>query len=151
MGDKPEERFVADGEIIKSQPLVDRSGREYTLVTSAFMSCDKIDKQDDWTDDAELRDALHEFSMSLQKQTDPQESGLSYRHQRMVTWDQANVVEVFMLSKGDTFNGVTYERPTGMISFRVYDTDMRKEILTGKLKGMSVEGYAKRTEQPLPA
>lgn len=136
--------------IQKSAMRTDRSGREYRFIISAIQSPYKIDKQDDWTDDSELEDALHEFAISLQKQSDPQESGVSYRHARMVTSEQAAIVELWQLRKAEVWGDKTLPAGTAMVGMRIYDSGLCDEIDSGKITGISIEGWGHPVPMPLP-
>ena len=145
---KPE--MMIEGEIVKSTKQVDRDGREYRLVVSAVIiprPKDSPDLQKDWTDEAEIEDACHEFMIHLQKsefEADKEkgESGLSYRHQRMISSDDARIVENWRLRKDEEWNGKMYPNGTWMVAARVYKESLFKEIDEGLLRGCSVEGSA---------
>lgn len=134
----------------KSETKTDRHGREYLYVVSAVQSPMKIDKQNDWTTEDEIQDALHEFAISLQKQSDPDESGLSYRHSRMVTASEAAVVELWQLKKEEQWGDKVLPKGTGMVGMRIYDPGYRQEINDGKITGISIEGFGYPVEEPLP-
>ena len=147
-----DQSFSVQSEIVKAFPQrkVDRRGREYRLIKSMVMSPRKIDKQNDWTDEDEIQDACHEFMINLQgvhKSED--ESGLSYRHARLIKSSDARIVECNQLDFTETWGNKDYPAGTWKIGIRLYDEKLFGEIDSGKLRGCSVEGSAIHAPQPL--
>lgn len=144
--------FQVEMDIVKAIPMrkIDRRGREYRLIKSMVMSPRKIDKQLDWTDEDEIQDAAHEFMINLQKTEKPKdESGISYRHRRLVKSNDAKIVECGQIDFPETWGAKTYPAGTWKVAFRVYDPGLFPEIDAGELRGCSVEGTAVHTAIPL--
>lgn len=143
--------FSFQMEIVKSFPMrkIDRRGREYRLIKSMVMSPRKIDKQLDWTDEDEIQDAIHEFMINLQKTEDKDESGISYRHSRLVKSDDGRIVECSQIDYPESWGEKSYPAGTWKVAFRVYDQNLFHEIDSGLLRGCSVEGTAVHTQAPL--
>lgn len=145
--------FAIHMEIVKAFPCrkIDRRGREYRLIKSMVMSPGKIDLQDDWTDADEIQDAIHEFMIRLQDvEKSEGESGLSYRHSRMVKSEEARIVECAQLDFPEVWGNRTFPAGTWKIGVRVYSKELFEDIDNGVLRGCSVEGDAIHTKQPLP-
>lgn len=151
-GNDGNDPFCVQMDIVKAFPMrkVDRRGREYRLIKSMVMSPRKIDKQLDWTDEDEIQDAAHEFMIGLQKTEKPKdESGISYRHRRLVKSNDAKIVENCQIDFPETWGNKTYPVGTWKVAFRVYDPSLFPEIDKGELRGCSVEGTAVHTAIPL--
>ncbi len=147
-----DDSFSVHMEIVKAFPQrkIDRRGREYRMIKSMVMSPGKIDKQDDWTDSDEIQDACHEFMIRLQSfEKSEDESGLSYRHARLIKSDDAMIVECGQIDFDETWGDKTYPAGTWKIGVRAYDPNLFKEIDSGLLRGCSVEGDAIHSPQPL--
>ncbi len=144
--------FAVNTEIIKAFPQrkIDRRGREYRLIKSMVMSPGKVDSQLDWTDADEIQDTVHEFMINLQNvEKSEDESGLSYRHSRMIKSDEARIVECGQIDFPEVWNGKTFPAGTWKIATRVYSPALFEDIDNGTLRGCSVEGDAIHTKQPL--
>ena len=147
-----DQSFSVQSEIVKAFPQrkIDRRGREYRMIKSMVMSPRKIDKQNDWTDEDEIMDACHEFMINLQDVNKSEdESGLSYRHSRLIKSSDARIVECNQLDFTETWGNKDYPAGTWKIGIRLYDHSLFCEIDSGKLKGCSVEGSAIHSPQPL--
>jgi hypothetical protein len=138
-------------EVIKafSQPRYDRRRREYRFIKSIVMTPGKLDKQNDWTDADEIEDAIHEFMMNLQKTQDQDESGISYRHSRLIKSNDAMIVECCKTDFPETWNGKEFPAGSWKVGIRVYDQSLFPEIDSGQLRGCSIEGSARHQEMPL--
>lgn len=152
--EKEDNSFSIQMEVIKAIPQrrFDRRKKEYRFIKSIVMTPRKIDKQDDWIPEEEIEDGIHEFMMRLQemKEIDPEESGISYRHQRLVKSDDAVIVENTFTDFPETWNGKTFPAGSWKVGIRVYDESMFPEIDRGELRGCSIEGTAVHTKEPLP-
>lgn len=147
-----EDSFTIEHEIVKAFPQrkIDRRGREYRMIKSMVMSPRKIDKQNDWTDEDEIQDACHEFMINLQDvDKSDEESGLSYRHSRLIKSSDARIVECSQLDFTETWGNKDYPAGTWKIGIRLYDEKLFGEIDNGSLRGCSVEGSAVHSPQPL--
>ena len=146
--------FSINMEVIKAFPQrkIDRRGREYRFIKSIVMTPRKIDKQDDWIDEDEIQDGMHEFMIRLQemKSEDEDESGISYRHQRLVKSDDARIVECSQTDFPENWGGKEFPAGSWKVAFRVYDKNMFSEIDSGALRGCSIEGSAIHSKAPLP-
>ncbi len=141
--DDEDQSFSVQTEIIKAFPQrkIDRRGREYP---------GKIDKQLDWTDSDEIQDTVHEFMINLQNvEKSADESGLSYRHARMIKSDEARIVECGQIDFPETWGDRVFPAGTWKIATRVYSPKLFSDIDGGTLRGCSVEGDAIHTKQPL--
>jgi len=150
--DPKEDSFSVEHEIVKAFPQrkVDRRGREYRLIKSMVMSPRKIDKQNDWTDEDEIQDACHEFMINLQAvDKSEDESGISYRHSRLIKSEDARIVEWSQIDFPETWGNKTFPAGTIKIGFRVYAKSLFREIDAGLLRGCSVEGNAIHSPEPL--
>lgn len=157
-----DQEFSIQSEVVKAFPQrkIDRRGREYRMIKSMVMSPRKIDKQNDWTDEDEIQDAMHEFMIGIQmsdEETQKEvasgaisvETGLSYRHARMIKSNEARIVECSQLDFPETWGIKQYPAGTWKIGIRVYDEKIFGEIDSGKLRGCSIEGSAVHSPQPL--
>jgi len=144
--------FAVQMEVIKAIPMrrFDRRKKEYRFIKSIVMTPRKIDKQNDWVPADEIEDAVHEFMINLQKTSDPNESGVSYRHQRLVKSSDARIVECCATDFDETWNGKTFPAGSWKVGIRVYDEGMFPEIDRGELRGCSIEGTATHTKESLP-
>lgn len=145
--------FAVQMEVIKAIPMrrFDRRKKEYRFIKSIVMTPRKLDKQDDWVPEDEIEDGVHEFMINLQsnKSSDPDESGISYRHQRLVKNSDARIVECCTTDFPETWNGKTFPAGSWKVGIRVYDESMFPEIDRGELRGCSIEGTATHTKEPL--
>lgn len=143
--------FAVQMEVIKAIPMrrFDRRKKEYRFIKSIVMTPSKIDKQNDWVPADEIEDAVHEFMINLQKTSDPNESGVSYRHQRLVKSSDARIVECCAIDFDETWGGKTFPAGSWKVGIRVYDEVMFPEIDRGELRGCSIEGTATHTKEPL--
>lgn len=144
--------FSLQAEVIKSFPQrkIDRRGKEYRMIKSMVMTPGKVDTQKDWTDSDEIQDAIHEFMINLQKSSDPDESGISYRHARLIKSDDARIVECSQLDFAETWNGKEFPAGTWKVGIRLYDENLFPEVDSGSLRGCSIEGSAVYKRLPPP-
>lgn len=147
--------FAVQMEVIKAIPMrrFDRRKKEYRFIKSIVMTPRKLDKQDDWIPEHEIEDGIHEFMINLQEQqksSDPEESGVSYRHQHLVKSGDAYIVENTFTDFPETWNGKTFPAGSWKVGIRVYDESIFPEIDRGELRGCSIEGTATHTKEPLP-
>lgn len=146
--------FSVQMEVIKAIPMrrFDRRKKEYRFIKSIVMTPCKLDKQDDWIPDEEIEDGVHEFLINLQaqKESDPDESGISYRHDHLVKSGDAFIVENTFTDFPETWSGKTFPAGSWKIGIRVYDESLFPEIDRGELRGCSIEGTAVHTKEPLP-
>jgi len=147
-----DDSFAIQMEVIKAFPCrkIDRRGREYRFIKSIVMTPGKIDKQNDWTDAEEIQDAIHEFMINLQKTNDPEESGVSYRHSRLIKSDDARIVECGQTDFPEVWGNRTFPEGTWKVGMRIYDHSLFPEIDSGALRGCSIEGSALHNPAPLP-
>lgn len=106
----------------------------YSFVYGAVLVPDKVDKQGDIIDADVIEATAHEF-MENSRAND-------VMHKVQLGLRDAVVVEstIVRAAKGTTIAGKRYPKGTWLAGTRVYNSDVRKLIKDGKLKGYSISG-----------
>ncbi len=126
-----------------AQPFckVDDANKDYTFVYGPVLVPEAIDKQGDIISDVEIEAAAHRFMEG------PQAPGLM--HTAVLGKRDAMVVESHITRYKLTFGKTEIPVGTWMVGMRVYSPKLRKMIREGKLKGYSIGGIGKITEEEM--
>ena len=127
--------------IRESQPFckVDDSAKDYTFVYGPVLVPEVVDKQNDIISADEIEAAAHRFMEG------PQAPGLM--HTAVLGKRDAMVVESHVTRYKLTFGKTEVPVGSWMVGMRVYSPKLRKMIRDGKLKGYSIGGIGKITEE----
>ncbi len=109
---------------------------EQQLVTGVVLEPDVVDAQKDTYSAAEIEKSAHLWMSDFRN--------LSIQHEGFVN-DKARPVESWILRVDQTIGGVALKAGTWLLTVKVIDAELWRQIKSGELTGFSIAGFAKKT------
>lgn len=118
--------------ILKS---LSKDGVAYGIVYSPY----EVDSQGDWTNEEEIKKAAHNFMKNKNiTNVDKEHSFLN---------EKAFVCESWIIKSNDDI--FPYSRGAWAVGIKIDDDELKELITKGQITGLSMAGFAKKTEQNL--
>ena len=124
---------MSSGRVLKIQ-----DDQEYTYVLSAALVPERTDSHGDIISAEEIEKSAHGYMENSQR--------AGVMHKKMVPRKGAALVESYILRQETVIARKRLPVGTWMVAFRVYDEELRKKVLSGEFKGVSIGGTGKIEE-----